>query len=509
MLIGELVFTRAIEHLDQARRRLESELKGLGDAQTNDVLEQKEDRELRRERLVALRSQQVANYDGFVKQKQAIQEELRQLHTVSELQRQRDLLTDHEAGLHTQLARNRTVLADIVATSGYKTFLPGAVATFRSVIGDLRTSGELPSAIKTQFVERLLDEHECICGRPLIPGDPHYELVKRWMDRGGMSDVEEAAMRMEGQFSGNDREIGELFERIDGEQEQRSTGKRTLSTVEAELDQIREKLRGSPEDNVRDLQLKLEEVDHSILAVMRDQEADKLQIEVLDREINALEQEMLKRQSKSDQLELTRRRLAACREAKQVLDEVRQRRRTYYRQDLADRINRIFSEMSFTPYSARLGEDYSLTLTDGPNGGPVGASTGESQILSLSFIGAVIEQARDLAARRDNLPGPESSTYPLVMDSPFGNLDSVYRRQVATHMPILASQVVVLVSKTQWAGEVETALEPRIGKEYVLTYHSPKADAEEESIARHGRHYDLVKRSSLEFDATELVEVLR
>jgi len=35
------------------------------------------------------------------------------------------------------------------------------------------------------------------------------------------------------------------------------------------------------------------------------------------------------------------------------------------------------------------------------------------------------------------------------MDSPFGSLDEIYRRQIADN-PKLANQLVILVSKTQW-----------------------------------------------------------
>ena len=50
--------------------------------------------------------------------------------------------------------------------------------------------------------------------------------------------------------------------------------------------------------------------------------------------------------------------------------------------------------------------------------------------------------------------GPDSNVFPLVMDSPFGALDSTHRRQVARSIPILANQLVVLVSKTLWRDEV-------------------------------------------------------
>ena len=103
--------------------------------------------------------------------------------------------------------------------------------------------------------------------------------------------------------------------------------------------------------------------------------------------------------------------------------------------------------------------------------------------------------------------GPDSSTFPMVMDSPFGSLDEVYRRQVAKALPQLASQLVVLASKTQWRGEVEEEMGDRIHQEYVLVYHSSKPDCEADSLSRFGQHYPLVKQSDNEFDYTEIIAI--
>ncbi len=58
------------------------------------------------------------------------------------------------------------------------------------------------------------------------------------------------------------------------------------------------------------------------------------------------------------------------------------------------------------------------------------------------------------------------------MDSPFGSLDVIYRRQIANIIPKLANQLVILVTKTQWRGEVAQEMQNCIGREYVLAYNS-------------------------------------
>jgi DNA sulfur modification protein DndD len=95
---------------------------------------------------------------------------------------------------------------------------------------------------------------------------------------------------------------------------------------------------------------------------------------------------------------------------------------------LESRICEIFSQISFKAQTPRLSEKYELSLVETVAGQEVqsGASTGENQILSLSFIGSIIDLVREWS-KSGLVMGSDSSTFPMVMDSPFGSLDEIYR----------------------------------------------------------------------------------
>jgi len=174
-------------------------------------------------------------------------------------------------------------------------------------------------------------------------------------------------------------------------------------------------------------------------------------------------------------------------------------------------LQEIFNSVSFTPYVPKISDKYELTLVESTSGmeASVAASTGENQILSLSFIASIIDKVRDWSEKRKILTVPDSSTFPIVMDSPFGSLDETYRRRIAQTLPELANQLIVLVTKTQWRGEVETEMTDRIGREYVLTYYSSKPDCEQDYIELSGGRFPLVKQSPNEFEYTEVIVVER
>ena len=54
------------------------------------------------------------------------------------------------------------------------------------------------------------------------------------------------------------------------------------------------------------------------------------------------------------------------------------------------------------------------------------------------------------------------------MDSPFGNLSGIHKANVAKGLPLLASQIIVIVSDEQWQGTVEENLAERVKQVYVM-----------------------------------------
>jgi DNA sulfur modification protein DndD len=508
IFIGELVFKRSIDHLKNAGKKLESELKQLGDSETQSLINEKERNNEQIEDLERQTNIHSNNIEGYTKQINSIKVSLRQQENAKKLQERRDELERQQSQL---LGNNQTALnqlSNIVSNSGYKVYLKNMVKTFQQIIGDLRKRGELPSSIKAPFVEDLLRRQECICGTELICGEEPFEKVKAWLERCGISEIEEIAIKMGAKIEQLERDTPKLFESIDREKKVHDHCKEQLSKIQEELEQIREDLGNSPEENVRELQNRLETAEKNLDNEKAEIVLKEDKIVKLNDEINNINQEIAKRKSKNAQHKLAQKRFSACNEAIKIIEQVQSLLRQNFRKDLDQRIKRIFTEISFKPYIPVLNEDYSLKLyEDNESINPVGSSTGENQILSLSFIGAIIEQARDFTSYQERLPGPNNSEFPIVLDSTFGSLDPIYRRHIATQIPILANQVIIMVSKSQWKDEVEKATSPKIGKEYVLEYLSPKHNAEEATLERKGETYNLIKKTTDQFESTNIIEV--
>ncbi|MGK7873876.1 MAG: AAA family ATPase [Xenococcaceae cyanobacterium] len=509
-LLGVKVLDRAIEHLKKVKRTLQNELKAIGDSETKKLLREQTQLEKESDRLNQ-RQQEIAQELARQEElKKAIANRLLDLSGADELQQLKEKLEARQNSIRQKLLDAKSQLKRAISSRGYTVLLPGVTAQFHSLIDDLRKRGELPSGIKQQFVQQLLERKLCICGMELKEGTEPHQNVQAWMNRAGIADVEEAAIRMEAQVGEIENQVSGFWQEVDREEDNINQWRRELSQIENELDEIKKKLRKYPDEDIQKLQNRLDTIEEAIKELTLEQGANKQQIETLGKEVEEKVKQIAKHKMKEGKQAIAQRRIQATQEASDRIIEVRSRLEKQFRVSLEKRVQEIFSSISFTPYIPRLSTNYELTLVENTSGiaVQVAASTGENQILSLSFIGGIIDRVREWS-KKNTLMGPDSSTFPIVMDSPFGSLDEIYRRQVAKSIPELANQLVVLATKTQWRGEVAEEMANYIGQEYVLVYNSPKVDCEEDSIELGGVSYPLVQRSPNEFEYTEIIEVER
>lgn len=505
------VLERSLRHLGSAKKALEEEYKRIGDHYAITLFKEKDrievDLAAQRERLQEIGK----NLSGYRDQEAEIQARLRERQAAREIQERRDALQVEKTARMSSLRQADADLSTLISSRAYAVFLSDACQSYYDVESKMRQRGELPAGIKRQFVEDLLSKNLCICGRSLghgESGDARLE-VEAWRNRAGLIDVEEKAIRMGGEVKQLELQQAQFWTQLDNCQDRRQLDRGELSRIEDSLDKISEQLQQSGEEELGDLENSLVKTRKNIERELIEQGSCTGKIKTLSADLTQLETQIERHQATEVRQKLALRRLTAVREVIERISESKDRFERKFRADLSKRVRALFEQISFKPYVPEITAEYALQLRN-PAGGmplPVAAGQGESQILSLCFIGGVISLAREYQARKEHLPGPDSSNFPLVMDSPFGNLGDGYRRQVADHITRLADQVIIMVTNTQWRNEVEQSMRGRIEKAYVLKYYSPKQDLSSESVEYCGRSYDLIKPSPAEYEYSEITEV--
>ncbi len=507
-LLGVKILDRAIDHLKKARRTLQEELEELGDAQTKQLLRKQINLEQEREAINQRIAQIITQVTQLEQKKANFSRQLLAISGADEIQKQKIKLLKQHKSLKQEIIQRKNQLKQLLSRDSYLVFLPAISDNFRELLQTLRDRHQLSSGLKQEFIQQLLAQQRCLCGAALNPETKTYNQVKSWLKKAEIKHIEESAIRLESQVSNIKVESDNFWHQLDQQQEEIKHQYLELNRIETEIEQANRQLKNYPHRNTQQLQQNIEAIEDELKNLILKQGENQQQKSDRSTQLDKLSQTIARHQLTENKQKLAQKRIQVAQDAIDRLNEVRIRLEQQFRLTLEQKVQEIFSFISFTPYVPKLSSDYRLTLVENTSGveAPVAASTGENQILSLSFIGGIIDRVRQWS-QRNTLMGYDSSTFPIVMDSPFGSLDQIYRRQVAKAIPQLANQLVILVTKTQWQGEVETETKPLIGREYVLTYHSPKTDCELDSIELSQQNYFLVKPSLNNFEYSAIVPV--
>lgn len=507
-LLGVKILDRAIDHLKKARRSLQEELQELGDARTKELLSQQIKLDRASEAITKRLAEIVAEVERLETQKANLSRQLLEISGADEIQKLKLKLVKQQASVKKNIIQSKNKLKKLLSQDSHRVFLPAITDSFLDLLQTLRDRGQLSSGLKQEFVRQLLEQQRCLCGETLTPDTNSYKNVKSWLSKVEIKNVEESAIRLETQVGKIESQADDFWQQLDRQQEEIKYLYLELNRIEAEIVQANKQLASYPNRDTQQLQQSIETTEKRLKSLILEQGEHKQQQSDRLKELDQLSQKIARHQLTENKQQLAQKRIATAQDAIARLDEVRTRLEQQFRLALEQKVREIFSFISFTPYIPKLSSDYRLTLVENTSGveAQVAASTGENQILSLSFIGGIIDRVRQWS-QRNTLMGYDSSTFPIVMDSPFGSLDQIYRRQVAKAIPQLANQLIILVTKTQWQGEVETETAPLIGREYVLTYYSPKTNCEPDSANLNQKNYLLVKPSLNNFEYTEIVAV--
>jgi DNA sulfur modification protein DndD len=507
-LLGVKVLDRAIEHLKNAKKTLQEELQILGNPAIEQILQEQIELERDSERLTAKLAAIVREIQQLERQKSTVSLQLLDLSGADKLQRLKEGLVGQESSAKTNLIQAKNDLKRILSQSGYLVFTPEIAQKFLNLIDELRDRGQLSSGVKKEFIQQLLDTQICLCGNILNLETEAHQQVSSWLDRVELKIVEESAIALETQVQKYAAARAEFWQQADRKQAEIERQYTDINQSERELEKIARQLRNYPNRDIQNLHHNLELLEEKIKNLVLEQGITQQQLTNDEQAIAILTQQINKHKITEKKQIIAHQRIDATQEAIVRLIEVRSRLETQFRLSLEQKVREIFNFISFTPYIPKLSNNYELSLVENTTGTetPVAASTGENQILSLSFIGGIIDRVREWS-QRNTLMGPDSSTFPIVMDSPFGSLDRIYRQQVARSIPQLANQLIILATKTQWRGEVETAITDRLGREYVLIYYSSKPDCEKDWLELGELNYPLVQQSSNNFEYTEIAIV--
>lgn len=409
------------------------------------------------------------------------------------IQKQRSDVGRQLQGVRTKIQSVKSAIMGWVSTRSVDVLARQLSAVSSELLDVASSKGKIPSPYNETFVRDLIEKNLCVCGRPLQLGTPEFKSVYALLESAGNEQVLNRVVRIRSRIQqfqdrrpeaiealeGNERELSELLleeRRLEDEYEKLGTQIENLP-----IDEIAEKER---ERKVRSSNI--DKLGEQLGAAKEKAKVYKKWIEDFQRQIQDLSRKHEGARKLGDRIRLTDLAFKTLVSQIEMYEEEA-------RKQIREEVNRIIDEVARRHYRFEMEDDFSIRLCF-PNGKAVPKSAGENQLMGLAFIASLVHFAKRRLEDTHQLLAPGTAA-PLVLDSPFGQLDDSYRSGVVNFVPNMSSQVVLLVSSSQGNEEISTILSPSVGIQYVLISENRGDQGAKRSEHRliNGREYQTVR----------------
>lgn len=485
-MMGLELFDNSIEHLSKTIVKLRDEVSKNVKSELSEKylrINQLEEDKVKKKHQLAETKQELSAAQNELK---SIENALRNGEETRTFQTTRDHLVESITETKNAFDDKLKELRNQLSNSGYLAFSKLPIKRFQRIARtDQRDTIE--KLIHPELIPSLLSNGKCLCGHELESA-AISTLEKVQNEVLDLSTSKNEMDHLYFQLSGWEVARTHFYSEIKRLISEREELRATLQTFEEELREIEERMKTSSR-NIENSTNLIEKESAVRTAIVKAQ----TQIDDLIRSIDELskEEELLNKEisklTKAEERQLKLQfALESATKVKDTLVGLLKLRESQVKSELEEKIKITYSQLLRKDYPISLTDNYELLVSD-VNGGNIGLSQGESQITSLAFIGAIVDLTREYKDKEKGHALDEDlklgNIFPLVMDSPFGALDADHRSRVATNLPKLSDQVVVIVSTSQWRGEVDEAINHRVGKSYKLLNHTNEVSGEHTEIA--------------------------
>ena len=376
-----------------------------------------------------------------------------------ELQGRRSELEKEEIKTRQEISALQTTIRELASVAALK-LAHQSTQTLIAELDSKRNKGEIPKAVSQTLLKDLIKMQRCLCGTEFTKQDPIYETLMARLQTEKDKPNDQALLNLLMRIQNASTRIETSHEQLAKERTRLQQLQESLQDTIKAIEQIDADLAKFPQADVAELtqqarQLRIELVDNEgkIQRAMTHIEETEKQLKEQEKQ----RQELSKQQVKIRAIQL-RERIAreAIREIEDIYDVFAENSRKAVEQLTIKEFQQFVQSSS--GYKVGLTENYQLQVYDS-NGNPAlqRLSMGQSQCLSLAFITAI---------SRVSEKNP-----PLVIDMPFGRLDTEVHHDISHRLPQITSQLILFLIPDVEYNEVTRAnLSQQISHVYQLGF---------------------------------------
>jgi len=378
----------------------------------------------------------------------------------------------------------------------------------KSFIKTKEEKDELPIVgISQDFIESLLNKGQCICGEKIAIDDNHYNNLKQLIAKAvSKNDLDKRIHNLHVFIDTYFNQSILFKDELEKYQKEINELETKLKTVDSKIQEMNEQIydeekigKGLKDKHFEYQQRKEEELKN--IGIL------ETEIEYKKNELNHSKKQMEEYNSQNEEINLIRKRISLCEHSINFLEDKKNIKMNKIRKKLSKKLDEKFQEILRSNKNARIDENFKLIIEE--NGKISPKSRGESKLISLLFISCLIDLAREEELNKVNDDIQiGAGIYPIVVDSPYGELDTEYKKSISKVLAQLAPQVVLLLNQSQWDQNIEEIFSDSLSNVYRLVAHRPKLkflNVQKNIINFKGRTYELEIKDNKEFTTIERI----
>jgi DNA sulfur modification protein DndD len=418
---------------------------------------------------------------------------------------------DKDAQLFDVRNREKILLTQsqgLIAKHGYILF--GKKLTDTSLDFIKTEKRRIPAPYDQKFVNELLDDQECICGRKLEVNSIEYNAVKSMVSSANTAVIDQRAQKAISIGDSFNQRADEFLDEINRIEIEIKVNNLKIEGLERTIIQIDNDIQAIGNIDISTYQNAVRNAEKEVLS--------KTELLGVTRSRRSVKQDRLR----SLNVEITRTKVNnnALKEleefdvcAKEVSKRIEKRLNETEKKALVliqHNVQKNLDESLRKPFKLILDENYNFLLKDEKTGRILkGADGGRGQTLlsNLSFVTALIAYSKKRSKSKSTLFQP-GTIAPFVIDAPFAEMDRSYQKNTLEFLPKQSHQLILFLSTGQWHDDFENIIGKYIGKRYLLINHGESESGEVESITIKGKSHQLsVFDSNIDSPPTTIKEI--
>ena len=382
------------------------------------------------------------------------------------------------------IAQMEADMASIIGTSRGVPFLKGAFGIGKDVLETMRRENLLPADIADGFLLRLLEQHRCLCGRPLDEeNDVHARsMVEEYRSRALSADVNTGLMELLNQL---DEKVQRSFHKTSEDivnraatlLRSRKTALVKLKESESLAASLADQLRNSNHVEVQRLQVQQNTAVHQREKSLQDRRTSDGFLAQRKNMLRTAQEELAKQGSNKfgPQFERLKQVHHRADELAKLIDTSLVSLKTSFHTILRHNVSLLYDAVVTDGSKAKVDANSLLPAIE--QGGLVvqNIGGGQRQLLVLAHIVSLArlrQQLHDeLASLGIHMGRLDDQSF--FLDSVFAPADQHYAECIAQFLPGKARQIVVLLASQQWQPWVARHIEPQTTKVFKCVLTSP------------------------------------